>query len=67
MSEILVELTGTNKYYAVTDVDGKEYSVAIMYDENTDSESYEVTAPDNEDVPEDKAEELYQAVLESKK
>lgn len=67
MSKIAVELTGINKFYAVTDVDGKEYTVAVMYDENTDNETYEVTSINNEDVPEEKAGELYRAVLASKK
>jgi len=68
MSKIAVELTGINKFYAVTDVDGKEYIVALMGDENTGSESYEVNEVNgDEDVPQSKADELYQAVLASKK
>lgn len=65
MSEIVVELTGINRFYAVTDVDGKKYTVCIMFDENTASQSHEVNALDNEDVSEDKAAELYGAVIES--
>ena len=51
------ELTGVTFYYAV-EKDGKDYTVVKSWDSNSDSSDYEVTALDEDEVPEDLRTEL---------
>ena len=62
-----VELLGITKSYAVIDDNDKEYIVTVMWEENTQSESYEVVDEFGDSVPKKLAYKLYEATKETNK
>jgi len=61
------ELLGITKSYVVTDDNNKEYVVTVMWEENTQSESYEVVDAFGDSVSKELAYKLYEATKETNK
>lgn len=63
-----IDLMGIERYFGVTDTEsGKEYTVIEMWDENSQSGSWEVTSTEDEEIPEELQDVLIDAVISSNK
>ena len=64
MSDFKVELMGIHRFFAVSDTStGKNYTVTEMWDEATGTGDWEVTSPEDEEVPEELQDILIEAVI----